>query len=406
MTTIAVLLILAALSACGLSVINAWLIRRSHAMEQHLPPRFLQRNVLGIMLIPLIATVLLTAALGIYTTLANPTTASTLIHTFTWLLALSGISFTVQAVAAYAYHAGADILDRRQMRIVAYVHAASSWIPVISIAALISFSVTPGTWLTTYTFGDALINPTFIPTLILISIGALCLGSTLLALMTHLNEGFTADEKRDLEKLCRRPLWVLVIIVPLAPLLFMILPEGTGATPFLAGGIACLALFASLAIISSKTGGLGLTGSFAATMVLVAAGTCFYSFQTTARTPYTIAGYIYSNDIAVADLPRLKREGLLSHAHWLVPQGADITTLPEHERGHWVYEAMGYGRYPAIELRRLSATIAGWNDERARNYVVGILIDPQRVPPFAGTPRELDDLIDYLIRAAGGKRDR
>jgi hypothetical protein len=413
---LAVLLILSALSTCGLGFVNAWLLGRAQTSGGGLVLRFLNRNAVRITVLPLATTVILFLIACTYAVLTHPFAVSTMVHTFTWLLATCGVALVVQAVAAYSYAAGFDILSPRRLRAVAYVYAASSWLPVVAIAAISSFMLTPGRWLATFGFWDALINPTFAPLLVLISVLAIGCGSALLALTISCVRNFTEGEKGDLERMCIRPLWLLVAAAPIVPLYFMSLPETLKPFAFDLASfpsilLACCAAMILLAAtvlgasLLSGTRRLGTGGSLASSAALLAAVACFFMFQTAARAPFAISDYIYSNDIAVADLPRLRREGLLNSAFRVAPTGTDFARVPARVRGRWIYETMSYSRYPALDISRLLSSTASLSGDLKRYYLLGIILDSKRLPPFAGTAGELEDLIEYLSHPSRKEHD-
>jgi hypothetical protein len=394
LATVAILLVFVAHAAAGLGVIYSFSLNRAQ--------RFLRKNTPYILLLPSVVTMVLILGLWTYASLVRPALVSTIVHVFMWLLAIQAIAIILQNLAAYALSYHDDRLTPSRRTFISWIYTACAIIPVIVINVVASFMLTPGRWLATFNFWDALINPTFIPSLLLHIAWALVLGCTSLIVIINLSTDLTADEKHDLEKLSGKWMWVLAAAVPIAPLYLMAAAKDS---PLMLVGLALtlvvvLQFFVAQFLRSDR---IGFTTSLTLMLILLTATASYDLAQARMRGPYDISGYLYSNGIAVADVEELKREGILANASWIVPHSINLARVPSPKRGQWIYQALRYEWYFGNDAKSLRQRIHGMDKAALRDYIQNIdRFDPS-VPPFIGNPQELDDLVDYLLTSPRGE---
>ncbi len=367
------------------------------------------------MLAPFVATLVTTILCCFYASLACPATTSAIVHALLWPLALSGLLLIVQALGACAYHFAAERLSVERKEAVAWLCALGSAGPVAMIALISSFMTTPGSWLETLNIWDAVFNPTFIPALILHAAWGIALAGAAMLVVVNSPMQRLQPEAVRLERLSALTLWALVAAAPIAILYLMMLGKVYTTLAFSAhttliyfiGGLIATAMALAILFITAgvRRERIGFSGSLALLALLFIATGAFNLAQAGIRKPYTIAGYLYTNDIAVSEMQRLHREGVLPHANWIVPPGIDLRLVTREKRGEWVYAAMNYARYPATSLDNFRLRLAGLDRVAARTLITHLeLLNPQ-IPPFAGSPEEVDDLAAYLqSRGEEGQR--
>ena len=99
--------------------------------------------------------------------LVSPEATSSLIHTFVWGWAIEWVFFFVEIIAAIVYAKSWDKLPARDHLIVGWIYLAAAWLSLAVINGIITFMLTPGTWLQTKRFADGFFNPTYFPSLLL-----------------------------------------------------------------------------------------------------------------------------------------------------------------------------------------------------------------------------------------------
>jgi cytochrome bd-type quinol oxidase subunit 1 len=93
--------------------------------------------------------------------LVNPAATSSLINTFVWAWAIEWTFFVVEIAAAMVYFYGWDRLDARTHMTVGWIYFWAAWLSLVVINGILTFMLTPGGWLTTRSFWDGILNPTF-----------------------------------------------------------------------------------------------------------------------------------------------------------------------------------------------------------------------------------------------------
>jgi cytochrome bd-type quinol oxidase subunit 1 len=95
--------------------------------------------------------------------LVNPQGTASLISTFMWGWAIEWTFFVIEIAAAMVYYYGWDRLDPRQHLTVGWIYFISSWLSLVAIAGIIGYMLTPGDWLSTRSFWDGFLNPSYLP---------------------------------------------------------------------------------------------------------------------------------------------------------------------------------------------------------------------------------------------------
>lgn len=388
------------LTASGLAVVNAGLLIRGQRASSSLLLRALRAGSFFIVPVPFFASLVLGLFVWFYAALLLPSATSALIHQFMWLLAMQGFVLIVQAAAAYAYHTGWRVLTMRDHARWALIFAASSWFGVLTISEIASFILTPDAWLESFRAVDAYINPSFFPLLIVLTAWGVVLGSVAFTFIVQCLAGLTAGEKKLVLAKAARWLWTLAGALPVVILLLMVLedaPLARAAERFAAGGMGTAVAILFIVLGKRESGNrIGATGAATAFALLVASTMAFHSGYVRLKDPYAIRNYIYTNDIALDAAPRMRREGILTYAHTIVPAGIDLSRVAARRRGEWVFRALRYGDYLGATGGRLRSELRGMAFDEARIIIEHLPVVDSAIPPFIGTPRELDDLTVFL----------
>lgn len=122
---------------------------------------------------------------GIWFTIAlvHPSAVASLIAGFVWAWAIEWTFFVVEIAAALVYYYGWDRLRPEAHLRIGWVYFGSAWLSLAVINGILSFMMTPGTWITTRSFWDGILNPTYVSSVVLRTFGAVGLAG-LYALLT------------------------------------------------------------------------------------------------------------------------------------------------------------------------------------------------------------------------------
>lgn len=390
------------LATWGFAAITALSARRAELARDDLLARFVRRNASRLTLIPTTLTIIIVIACWLAALHAHPATTSTLVHTFMWLIALQGMAFIVQGIAGWVFVHGGNRLTLQHHVIIAFIYALASWVPVLILAIVAAFMTTPGAWLETYNIWHALLTPLTVPFMVIASAWGLVIGAALFMLIANITRHLTPLERDELENRALPALLIAAGAVPFIPLVYMGASSWNTAIPAtlecgLVLGIAALGLIVIARFARHER--LGFIGTLVTVLFAITATIATVLSLGSMNAPYTIRGYLYTNELALHDEPVLKRQGILTTATQIVPAGIDLMRTTSAQRGRWVYLANGYQCAPECAYARL----AGLAQTIGKDEIRRALLTPEKlhlkIPPFMGTEYELDDLINYLITA-------
>jgi cytochrome bd-type quinol oxidase subunit 1/mono/diheme cytochrome c family protein len=106
---------------------------------------------------------------GIWFTIAlvHPQATSSLINTFVWGWAMEWCFFAIEIAAAMVYYYGWDRMKARTHLAVGWVYFIAAWVSLVIINGILSYMLTPGSWVTNRAFWSGFFNPTYWPSMIM-----------------------------------------------------------------------------------------------------------------------------------------------------------------------------------------------------------------------------------------------
>jgi len=327
--------------------------------------------------------------------LLNPEATELLIHNFVWGWATEWTFFVVEITAAIVYFYGWKRMSAKSHLAVGWLYFAAAWLSLAVINGILTFMLTPGRWITTGSFWDGFFTRSYWPSLVLrTGICILLAGVYALAVASRRPR---SDEKTAIVRYDTAwALGGLVISVPAFYWYFATLPETILATarakmPWpMEWHSAVLWLVAVLAL-GLVLFGFALGRRFTlpvAVALMVLAFAWFGSFEflrESIRKPWIVTGAMYGNGIEADRVPELQKTGLLpALAYRTGDDGRDLFNRACRSC-HTIagYKAMRT-YYDGTDAPYIAGTIRGSLHMRGN------------MPPFAGTPAEIDTLAAYI----------
>jgi cytochrome bd ubiquinol oxidase subunit I len=267
--------------------------------------------------------------------LISPAAISALIHTFVWGWAIEWVFFILEIVAALIYYTTWDRISKGAHLLVGWLYVVGAFMSLVVINGIITFMLTPGSWLQTGAFWDGFFNPTYWPSLMLRT-GIALLMATVFMVFVALRTT-TARRASVLRYLGG---WLVAgSLIAYAGYRWWeaALPDTArglfaGPAPALSGLTATrsLALWAlavalvggSLILIAAPK----LARKLTAAIVALAAFTFFGGYERLregVRKPFLIHSHLFSNGLLVRDIPRLNESGVVAHSGWAARASAD-----------------------------------------------------------------------------------
>jgi len=337
--------------------------------------------------------------------LVSPAATTTLIHTFVFGWAIEYVFFVGEIVSVLIYFYFFDRLTREQRLWLAGLYFVFAWLSLFVINGIIDFMLTPGGWLQNHDFWAGYFNPTFWPALFFRTFIALMFAGLFGYVTTVYLEN--AELRQRMVRYCTR--WLLLPLIGLIPSglwYYWSVPEhfrlvNFGMNPDMRawlGGLysATVAIFL-LGVLMSVSRSRGVQKT--AIVLLVPIGLLwmggFEYARETARKPYVIAHYMYSNSILEKDVEVLNSEGVLKHAKWTAVH--EVTAENRIQAGREIFN---------LECMACHTVGGVRNDilKRAKNFnydgLLAQLTGQGKVlgymPPFVGTRAEKEALAAYI----------
>ena len=310
-------------------------------------------------------------------------------------------------------------------------YAASSWLTMVIITAILAFMLTPNfsgqPWVDPEVFpghvnyNNALFNPTWGPSLAFRTFASIAFAASLAIMWTWLIGAFSPnpEDKEAKPRVIKFLSKIMIITVPLAIVFgywyLSIIPEA--AKSMIPTAVMTRAFADKFDVMYSIIIGIGVVVfittiiayyapkrmPYIAASAMVIAFLLFWGYEERVREfirkPFIIYNYMYSNGIRPTDVPYLNKVGILKHAIFideknkvLKADGSNMEAV-----GHSVFQIECRICHTQNGINGLKSLTKGWSKEaiRARlNNLPGG--GTPFMPPFVGTDQEKDALAAYL----------
>jgi len=340
--------------------------------------------------------------------LLSPAATSILIHSFVFGWATEWVFFVVEIASLLIYYYTFNRMEPRNHLIVGWIYFIFAWLSLFIINGIVSFMLTPGHWIETKSFWDGFFNPSF---------GASLFFRTFIALSLAGIYGLITSTRIQDDALRQRMvrycvLWLAVPFVLLVPsawwYLQVIPPEAREVisdpeltvdtvrkvflvlTPvlFLAG------LFMALRLPKSFQQGFSFVLMILAFLYLGS----FEMVRESARRPYIIHGYMYSNSILKASLPDLQKQGVLKTARWA--KHKTVTPANDAAAGEELFKLLCISCHSVGGFRNdILERTSGMKVAEFESVLDEMGAEEAQMPPFAGNRQERQALTKYVLEA-------
>lgn len=397
--------------------------------------------------------------------LVHPSATSSLINVFVWGWAIEWTFFVVEIAAVMVYFYGWDRLPPRTHMAVGWIYFWAAWLSLVVINGILTFMLTPGGWLETRGFWAGILNPTYLPSLVVRTVAAIALAGVY-ALFTAARLDDVALKERIARYAVLRWVAPAVVLLPVSLVWTLAAAAGAGvpvgeilgapdagmmaSIAALIGGAATgypIAQLAGRTLLVASLAGLMISGlvlvrrraygrPLAAALMacaFVALGAAEW-VREDLRKPYVIGQYMFVNGVRLPaqtgapiddrfTVDALNRSGVLPAASWsrlperLEALGPGARTTAEGEE---VFRLLcrschTVDGYLAIRPLVRGASVPSLDAMLARLAAPAGEVDwseprpalrtwrSRRMPPFVGSDRERLALATYLASLGGAR---
>ncbi|MFN4243925.1 MAG: c-type cytochrome [Tepidisphaerales bacterium] len=336
----------------------------------------------------------------------SPGTIGRMVDVFHWVWATEWIFFWVEVVAGYAFYRYGKILSDPVRLGLLLTYSVAGWGSLFWINGILSWQLTPGEWVETGSVWAGFFNATFWPSLFYRTIASLVIAGLVAAVVVNVMSDLTREDRTRLINHTAR-FMLPMLAMPLFGVWFIAaMPEDSRA--WVLGGSVAMTLFMNITVGASALVGayaviglwrqkLYINGATATLLLALAFGaTAGGEFvREGVRKPYTIREVLYSNAITPDQVARLREIGCTTNDPFPL-RDADRIPNPQLRLGALTFRNQCAVCHTISGVNGLTHLMGAWTVDQSRMNIAKLQWTKTFMPPFAGTPEELEGLVQYV----------
>lgn len=343
----------------------------------------------------------------------SPSTIGAMVHDFHWLWATEWTFFCLEITAGYLFYRYHLRLGDRTSLMLLLVYASAAWASLFIINGILSWQLTPGDWLETKRVADGFFNPSFWPSLLFRTVVSTTLASLVACVVVNTMSDLDREAQRTLINRAAQLLIPMLLMPGLGLWFLSVMPSDSRG--WILGGSAAMTLFLSMSIATSLAIGayalvglvlrrLYINGATASLLVVLALGaTAGGEFvREGSRKPYSIRHILYSNAIRPEDVARLRIVGCLADDPYPTRRDAAFPT-EQLDDGARVCRRLCSVCHTVEGVNSLVDLTATWDLDQMRMNIAKLQQTKPFMPPFAGTPQDVEALVQFIKWSSTGK---
>jgi hypothetical protein len=336
----------------------------------------------------------------------SPGTIGKMVDVFHWVWATEWIFFWVEVIAGYAFYRYGGILSDRTRLALLLIYSIAGWGSLFWINGILSWQLTPGDWVRTGNIWAGFFNATFWPSLFYRTIASVVIAGLVAAVVVNTMPEVTREERRRLIHAAARVM-LPIVLMPLFGVWFLWAMPADSRSWVLGGSVA-MTLFMNLAVGASiLVGGyvvvglwrqqLYINGATATLLLALAFGaTAGGEFvREGVRKPYTIRDVLYSNSITPSQVAHLRAVGSTTGDPFPLRNAADFPN-DQLRLGALTFRNQCAVCHTVSGVNGLTHLMGNWTRDQQRMNIAKLQWTKGFMPPFAGTPEELEALVQFV----------
>lgn len=337
----------------------------------------------------------------------SPQTIGLMVEEFHWLWATEWTFFALEIVSGYAFYRYAPQLTDRTRLTLLVMYSFAAWMSLFWINGILSWQLTPGGWTPQHRdVWAGFFNPSFWPSLLYRTVAALTTAALIAMVVVNFLPKLERREREDLVHIAGRLLLPMVLMPVLGIWYLASMPADSRG--WATGGSPAMTMFLTIAVGSSLLVGVyALVGIYRQKLYINGATAlllCALAFGATAggefvregvRKPFTVRGTLYSNSVRPELVKYLREVGGTRLDPYPLRDAEQIPT-PQLRTGALVFRQQCSICHTTYGVNALTDLTEHWDaDQRRMNFAKLQQLKPF-MPPFAGTPDELEALVQYV----------
>jgi cytochrome bd-type quinol oxidase subunit 1 len=410
---IAVPHVIVAQFAVGSGILLADLARRAHRDRNAAALAYLHGLARSFILITVVFGAV--TGVGIWWTigLTSPETTSALIHIFVFGWAAEWTAFVVEIGAAFAFYYLWDRATPREHVTLGWIYAGAAWVSLVLITGITAFMLTSGGWTPEQGFFAAFFNPSFLPQTLLRTGGSIVLAALGIAFHVSFHSDGSGLKDNVIRTVSQWALFGMALIAVGSAWYLFTTPDHAKLNMLRAPILLLMtALNFSVALLviaalawGMVSGARWITPPSALLLLLAGAvATTTGEFvREGARKPYRIENYLIAPGVLVEEIPKLQREGFVTHSRWLRFHLQNAAKSAAGEKARIIATGEGIFQYHCGSCHAfygyngITPIIYPWTPELISDAARNLHRTNPAMPPWLGTDAERSALAAYLV---------
>jgi mono/diheme cytochrome c family protein len=336
----------------------------------------------------------------------SPRTIGIMVHEFHWLWATEWTFFSLEIAAGYCFYRYGRRLDDRSRFVLLITYSLASWFSLFWINGILSWQLTPGDFHETHNLWSGFFNPSFFPSVIFRTVTSMTIAALAACVVANLMPELTRAQRTELI-FQSSPFLLPMLAMPLLGFwYFSVIPSDSRS--WILGGNVPMTMFFSLGVVASMLIGayavfglwrqhLYINGATATLLLslafLATAGGEFV--REGVRKPYTIREYLYSNSITESEVARLREVGCTTDDPYPL-RNRDRYPNAQVAQGALVFRNLCSVCHTPDGSNGFTHLTGTWTETQLRMNIAQLQRTKPFMPPFAGTPQELESLVQWI----------
>ncbi len=343
----------------------------------------------------------------------SPGTIGAMVYNFHWLWATEWTFFCLEIASGYCFYRYHTRLDDRSAMTLLVIYAIASWVSLFIINGILSWQLTPGEWLRTGSVADGFFNPSFWPSLFFRTVVSTTLAALVACVVINMMKLDRAAQTGLINQASR--LLIPMLAMPVLGVWYIaVMPPDSRS--WILGGSPAMMLFFNISIGTSLLIGayaifglvirrLYINGATATLLLLLAFGaTAGGEFvREGARKPFSIRQVLYSNSIRPQDVARLREVGCLADDPYPIRNASEFPNSQLLD-GARVFRRQCAVCHTVSGANSVTHLTGSWDIDQMRMNVSKLQQTKPFMPPFAGTPAELEALVQFINWSSAGRK--
>jgi len=336
----------------------------------------------------------------------SPGTIGKMVDVFHWVWATEWLFFWVEVVAGYAFYRYGKILPDRTRLSLLLIYSVAGWGSLFWINGILSWQLTPGEWVRTGNIWAGFFNATFWPSLLYRTVACMVIAGLVAAVIVNIMPDVLREERTRLINRTAKFMLGIVAMPVLGVWFLAAMPDDSRA--WVMGGSATMTLFMNIAAGASLLIGgyivvglwrqkLYINGATATLLLALAFGASAGGefVREGVRKPYTIRDVLYSNSIMPAQVGHLREVGCTTGDPFPLRDAAAVPNA-QLQIGALTFRNQCAVCHTVSGVNGLTHLMGAWTTDQQRMNMAKLQWTKGFMPPFAGTPKELESLVQYI----------